>query len=369
MDRDGSTLDRAGLPSRLARDGLWIVLWTSLGLFFSTQSYLLENASGRAVDFGDALRWTMPVWYAFGLLTPLIFWYDRRLEPDLDFKRRILRHLPFALVWTLAYMTIRTVAQRLLVGPYISLTFSGIAMQFHYAFLNYFLFGGVYAAYRYYRESREQQVRASALEARLSDARLDALRARLQPHFLFNALNTVSAYVERDPATSRRMLDHLSTLLRKMLDHGNRQLTPLADELGLLDHYLSIQKVRFGDQLTVNIDVDRAAQRALVPPLLLQPIVENAVRHGIARTAGAGRLDLVVWREDRHLNIRVIDNGPGVVEAAAPEPEGYGLSITRERLATLYGADYRLSIDNAEDGGAVVAITLPFQPTGDRADG
>lgn len=350
------------LRRRTVRLGLWILSWTLLGLFFSTQSYLYDTAAGESYGFLTAVLWTMPVWYSFGLLTPFIIWFDRRLDPDLELKRRIARHFPFAIAWTLVYMAIRTTGQRLLVGPWVSLSFASIATQFHYGFLNYFLFGGVYNAYRYYREGREQELHASRLEAQLSQARVRALRDQLQPHFLFNSLNAVSALVERDGAKARRMLDDISTLLRSLLDRADRQLSPLADELALLDHYVAIQQTRFGDRLTVTMQIEPETRRALVPTFLLQPIVENAVRHGIARAEGTGVLRIAAWRENGRVVVEVADNGPGVQELAdLSEGTGLGLSITEERLEMLYGADHGLTVENAAEGGAVVRITLPFR--------
>jgi two-component system LytT family sensor kinase len=345
---------------------LWIGAWTLLGLFFSTQSYLYDSAAGQPYGFEAAVKWTLPIWYSWGLLTPLIIWYDARLDPGIGLKRRIALHIPFAILWTLVYMAVRTAWQRIWVGPYISLSFSGIAMQFHYGFLNYFLFGGLWVAYRLYRENREREIQASRLEASLAEARLESLRGQLHPHFLFNALNTVSAFVERDPRQARRMLDHVSTLLRRLLDEPNRQLTPLEDELAMLDLYLAIQRARFGDRLDVEVDVDPEIRRALVPTLLLQPLVENALRHGISRSGGRGLVRIAAWREHGRVRFEIADNGPGIatpgVLRGGSNGTGIGIANTSERLQALFGDDQSLSLSNAPAGGAVVEVAIPYRP-------
>ena len=156
---------------------------------------------------------------------------------------------------------------------------------------------GVWTAYRYYQRYLWSELQRERVERLSSEARLEALRLQLDPHFLFNALNTVSAQLEADPRLARRMLEHLGDLLRLTLDSGGRTFVPLDDELSFLDHYLAIQRIRFGSRLRVEQSIDGPARRALVPSLSLQPLVENAIRHGLsARASGGGSTPRVAWR-------------------------------------------------------------------------
>ena len=211
---------------------------------------------------------------------------------------------------------------------------------------------------------RAREADAAHLEAQLADARLSALRMQLNPHFLFNTLHAVSALVERDPAGVRTMIARLSALLRRVLDGGDRHEVPLRDELALVRDYLAIQRVRLGDRLDVVETLADDTLDALVPTLVLQPLVENAVQHGIAVSEGPGRLGLVARREGGRLVLEVQDSGPGPSHAR-PETGGVGLRNTRERLAALYGADATFALERGAEGGAVARVALPFHTDSD----
>ena len=212
------------------------------------------------------------------------------------------------------------------------------------------------------REAVELEAHAAALEAQLSNARLDALRMQLNPHFLFNTLHAVSALVERDPAGVRRMLARLSELLRHTMDSSAPNETPLRDELDILKRYIEIMEIRFQGRLTVSTKIDDAALGALVPNLVLQPIVENALEHGAARAAADGRIEIVARIAGDRLVLTVSDNGPGVGDAPGA---GVGLANTRARLAQLYGDAASLTLRSAPGGGAVTEIALPFHTAAD----
>jgi signal transduction histidine kinase len=221
--------------------------------------------------------------------------------------------------------------------------------------------GGVHAA-RATREAREREQTAARLETSLAEARLAALREQLQPHFLFNSLNAVSTLAlrgDRDAVT--QALTTLSELLRMTLEIHRTQELPLAEELAFLDRYLELQQLRFGDRLTVVRLVEEDALDAAVPAMLTQPLVENALRHGIEREPGAGRVEIRASRRDGQLLLEVRDSGPGFV-AAAGIREGIGLTNTRARLAGLYGARAKLECGDAPGGGGEVRITLPYRP-------
>jgi signal transduction histidine kinase len=211
-------------------------------------------------------------------------------------------------------------------------------------------------------EARRLQAEAAELHAQLADARLNALRTQLNPHFLFNTLNAISTLVEEDPRGTRRMIARLSDLLRHTLE-GDEQEIPLARELEMLRRYLDIMEVRFQDKLEVSIETEASLDDALVPNLVLQPLVENAFRHGLALMQTVGRVAVRVVRDDGDLVLTVCDNGRG---PAKEMHEGVGLTNTRARLTQLYGARQRLALTAAEGGGALVEVRFPYHTTPQR---
>jgi signal transduction histidine kinase len=219
-----------------------------------------------------------------------------------------------------------------------------------------------------YRARREEaialQAQAAQLRAQLAGARLAALRSQLNPHFLFNTLHAISALVERDPRGVRRMIARLSELLRISLDDAGEAEVPLARELDFTRRYLEIMQIRFEGRLEVLESVDAEARTALVPNLLLQPLVENAFKHGLERIDGVGRIELKAGRAGDRLVLSVSDNGPGVASEEL-ESEGLGLSNTRARLAQLYGSNQSLTLRTGAGGGAFVEVSLPFRPAGE----
>jgi signal transduction histidine kinase len=208
-------------------------------------------------------------------------------------------------------------------------------------------------------EATELRAEAAELHAQVTDARLHALRTQLNPHFLFNTLNAVSTLVDEDPPGARRMIARLSDLLRHTLE-GDAQEITLARELEMLRRYLEIMEVRFQGRLEVSIETETSLDDALVPNLVLQPLVENAFRHGVAPMQAAGRVAVRAVRDNGDLVLTVSDNGPG---PATPVREGVGLTNTRARLAQLYGAHQRLALTPSESGGALMEVRLPYHTT------
>jgi LytS/YehU family sensor histidine kinase len=216
--------------------------------------------------------------------------------------------------------------------------------------------------YEEVRRAHRQELRTAQLEGQLVQARLEALRAQLNPHFLFNALNTIAMLVRRQAnAEALRGIVGLSQLLRQVLDRRGAPEVSLGEELALVEHYLAIEQLRYPDRLGVRMTVADEVLDAQVPSLLLQPLVENAVRHGIGRRSERGWIRIAGLRADRWLTLEVRDDGPGFPDGWNPATSaGIGLANTRERLQRLYGRRHRLDLRNGEDGGAVVAVTLPF---------
>ena len=208
---------------------------------------------------------------------------------------------------------------------------------------------------RFSEAARESQ----QLQARLDQARLQALRLQLQPHFLFNTLNTITALVDRDPRSAERMVTGLSELLRVSLGTADEQEVRLDRELEVLRHYIDIQLVRFPDRLSVRFDIDPAAREAMVPSLLLQPLVENAIKHGITPRVSAGHLNISVRRNAEMLALEVLDDGVGA-RGNQPMTEGVGLGNARARLASLYGPTHRFEAGPRSEGGFNVRIEIPY---------
>jgi len=218
-----------------------------------------------------------------------------------------------------------------------------------------------------YRARREEasilQAQAAQLQAQLSEARLAALRMQLNPHFLFNTLHAISALVERDPRGVRRMIARLSELLRASLDADDQEV-PLHQELTFAERYLEIMQIRFQGHLQVETQIAADVREALVPNLILQPLVENAVKHGVSKINGAGRIEISAFRESEKLVLRLRDNGPAIAGETSPI-EGIGLSNTRARLAQLYGPAQSLTLRPAENGGLIAEVSLPFHTRAD----
>jgi two-component system LytT family sensor kinase len=219
-----------------------------------------------------------------------------------------------------------------------------------------------YVALTFQQELRDRRMRIAELESLLAQSRIETLRTQLNPHFLFNALNTISAHVEGAPRTARWMLEQLGDLLRLSLDHAGEQEIPLQQELAFVDRYLKLQKIRYEDRLDVIVDVEPTALRALVPTFILQPLLENAIRHGIATRAAPGTIEIQAWQDATALHLSVHDDGPGLPANWDPDRGlGVGLSNTRERLRRLYGQEQSFRITGAPGTGVQVDLTLPFR--------
>ena len=222
------------------------------------------------------------------------------------------------------------------------------------------VYGAVLAAgfaREYFLRDQERRRESAELQAQLAEARLDALRAQINPHFLFNTLNAIAALVERDPAGVRRMIARLGELLRQTIDSRGAAMVPLRDEIELLRRYIEIMEIRFQGRLRVEMHLDPETLDVRVPSLILQPIVENALEHGASRAVGEGVIEIASRRNGDRMIVSVRDNGPGVREEGAA---GVGMSNTRARLGQLYGARASLSLEPASGGGAIATLTFPI---------
>jgi hypothetical protein len=377
------------LPPWARRAAAAAVLTLALGVLQGTMLWV-GIRSERTVIPGLRLErlvlWQALGWTTWALLTPAILALGARVRPQRRL-RWLAVHVPAAVACAALFSTGMVAVSRLVrpwgtsgQGRPFAMEVVGHGTSFvHLSLLAYFGILGAGYALDYYGRFRERERLAAGLEARLATARLEALRLQLQPHFLFNTLHTAAGLVrqgENDAAVET--LARLSDLLRTTLDGAGRQLVPLAEELRLADLYLGIQRVRFSDRLRLEREVDETLLEAPVPPFVLQPLLENAVRHGIGRRAAAGTLRLVAAREGRdRLRLEVHDDGVGLAEGAdgggtgesgrgaAPEAgprsaEGVGLGNTRARLAALYGGAAALELLPRAGGGAIARLTLPL---------
>lgn len=307
--------------------------------------------------------------YSSALFVPPIFLLVRRFPLDRG-------HWRVSVLVLLAATTVAVGVKYALTQPVLHSLFpaytasisSAIATNMLAVLFDFWAVVAVAQAIDFHRRAQERGRLAVQLRERLTQAQLDALRSRLQPHFLFNTLNGAATLLHRDPEGADRMLNQLAELLRLTLAHGGAQEIPLREEMGLLERYLGIMRVRLGDRLSVTFDVPEGLSRGAIPPFLLQPLVENALEHGIGARPGRGRLHVRAWREGASLRITITDDGPGI-QGGVPDA-GMGLSSSRERLARMYGDGQSLTVEAASpSGGTRVAIVLPWHeaaPTGER---
>jgi signal transduction histidine kinase len=344
----------------LRRALVGFLFWTAVALFFSTQGYLGRGGGWEALE--TSLRRSVPQWYLWGLLSPFIFRADRWAKSrSHDLRGRVLRHVPLAVGFVSLYVVLRTLVDGLLGNFPAVWNFTGLAPQYHWNFLIYSVLVGVGIAYDLESEARERELRASQLEARLAEARLETLKAQLRPHFLFNTLNAISAFVEKDPKVARRMTAHLGDLLRHSLESADRREVPLAEELATVDDYLAIQQIRFGGKLSVDREVAPETLGVSVPGFLLQPLVENAVEHGLVGKSEAGRILLRTERRGGSLRLTIKDDGVGLPPSWNGNGSGFGLKNVTERLRALYGDGARLDIANGTGTGVTVTVTIPWR--------
>ena len=325
-----------------------------------------------------ALLGSLAQWWSWGLVTPLIFWTDARLPfKENQLGMRILAHLPASVALTILYLYV-FIAMRAFLGldawsrlAHTSFLPTAFRQGLLWSWVVYWVIFGVQQTFRYYEHYLASQLRLERMERSFSQARLNALRMQLDPHFLFNALNTISSQVERDPRLARTMIEHLGDLLRLSLDARDRQEIPLAEELAFLDHYVAIQKIRFAETLRIEIQVTPEVKYALVPCLIVQPLVENAIRHGISRRASGGTVTVIAQRGPNQVEIRVADDGVGLPPGWTLETSsGMGLSVTRERIVGLHpDGNSRFSVRPRTGGGTEVEISLPLRFAGERASG
>jgi sensor histidine kinase YesM len=334
--------------------------WIVFGLFNGTQTYVTRVNPGR-VAWKPIYSFTLLDACIWAVLTPVILMVAARLSPTrIRWRWVVASQLAAGIVFALLHFTIFV---RVLpyIGYYrvgqVSLFRTLLPTRFQFDLLTYWLLVGVRQAMEYYQQVRERERRASLLETSLVHARLEALRMQLQPHFLFNTLNTISSLMYKDVPAADRVLNRLAGFLRLALETAKSQEVCLQTELEYTDRYLDIEKVRFLDRLVVEHDIKPDVLDALVPTLILQPLVENAIRHGVGARAGGGRMWIRASRQADTLVVEVEDEGKPPHEIR----EGVGITNARSRLAALYGGRQKLAISKGPSGGFRVAMELPYR--------
>ena len=348
-----------------------VAVWTLVGVLAAVQRGFARMYDGQQVRWGILLLGYLADWYTCAIFTPAIVWMARRWPPE-----RVGWGRAFAIyVGPLCLMVVGKYAAliplRRLLGDDERRTLGKMLSEgFFPEFLALASVLGMILALHYYRSVRARERREAELEGLLADARLQALAGQLRPHFLFNALHGVSTLMHRDVDAADEMLSELSALLRTTLDRDGVQEVPLDEELATARHYVEIMRARFGDRLAVEEEVDARARNALVPHFVLQPLVENAIEHGIARDPGAGRIWIRARADGGHCTLVVADDGPGPAGGSeAAVREGVGLTNTRRRLAALYGPAATLTLCPGEARGTEVIVRIPYRTNGGGLDG
>jgi two-component system LytT family sensor kinase len=347
---------------------LFFGVWTLVVLIFSAVSYAAEIGSNTHLGLSYSLRLNLVYFYLWAFLSLLIFRFSHRFP--IEFRpfrfRNLLLHIPviflFAAVHQTAYLAINW-----FIAPRGRFATIGALYRAYFAFGLYLslivtcLFVIVAHAFKYYQDFRAGEVEQSELKAQLAQAQLQALKMQLHPHFLFNTLHSISALVLEDPPRANSMIARLGDFLRLTLDHSDQQMVGLKEEIEFLRCYLEIEQVRFEDRLSVGFTIEPTALSAQVPHLILQPLVENAIRHAIAPRATLGYINIEARRLAGRLRVEVKDNGPGIkANVNSVEKQGVGLNNVRARLEQIYGNEYRFEMQNVSEGGLTVVLEVPF---------
>src|SRR5437868_5862501 len=352
---------------------LWLLIAAASlvpALLSAFTSYLNSRFFGRGGTDWMGVLFAGVLWLFFGALTPLVYFLARRFPLRRDgIIRAALAHLAGALGMSLGWVSAGLVLSLLLnrrpldmplLRYYVSLLLGSLTLC---VFLYFAVLGCIYA-FTYYREAREREAQQSRLAAQLAEAKLGALRMQLNPHFLFNSLNAITVLVrDQNTRDASRMLELLSGVLRQVLQSEKRQEVTLKEELRFIEKYLAIEQVRFSDRLHVSWSIDSNVRDALVPEFILQPLVENAVRHGVSKRSEAGLIEIAAAASNGQLVLSVRDDGPGFIEGSV---SGVGLANTSARLETLFGDTSQLDVRNAEGRGTVAIVRFPLRR---RADG
>lgn len=360
----------------MPRSVLLAAIWLLPSVYFAVQVYLQHSSDEHPVTINGALLQGLFFWLLWVLTSPLILKLTRmfpfRTEQWSD---SLLLHLPAGTIISLTHLLVFVFATSWMGGNSIH-SFDELLARFQPVFLSsfawwslvYWSFLVASYAFHFYERYQEGVLRASQLEAQLAQAELQALKMQLHPHFLFNTLHSISALMHEDVEAADKMVARLGEFLRMTLRNSGASEITLEEEIKFLECYLDIEKIRFEDRLSVHFDIDPSVLTARVPNLITQPIVENAIRHGIAAQTGPAKLAIRAHRRNHTLLLEVEDNGPGLRQTANGSIEGdgggLGLRNTRGRLEKFYGGTHRLRLENGHRGGLLVTLQIPLQSDG-----
>ena len=346
--------------------------WTFLALLFSGPPMIQAVRVRRVSDGWDTVLGELVFAYLWLGLTPLAIWLSKsfRIESGQRFKSFTI-HFLACVVFLLLQVLLFTVISipfgwYLQIRPFWSRYF---LLVLNFTPSNVMFYWGVIViehAHDYYHKLQERELRASQLEAQLAQAQLQVLKMQLHPHFLFNTLNAISALIRESPDEAEEMVSRLGDLLRMTLETAGLQEVPFKKELEFLGHYLDIEQTRFQDRLKIEMAIEPETLDGLVPSMILQPLVENSVRHGVAPRPEGGCIKIKAWRDDSLLRLEVEDDGPGL-GGSAPVKERVGLTNTRARVSNLYGDEHGLRFLHAAGGGLIVSLSIPFRTVSDDA--
>jgi signal transduction histidine kinase len=358
------------------RLGIVLGIWMALAFVLAGQAYLLVYSAIQArsdlagvqpsLALSELFLNSLAECVIWACLTIVILWLGTRFPfGQGHLFRNLMIHLAACLVCAFVQTYLAVLICEIVRVELPKPTISGNVL-FYYVVAklnnNIFFYWAILAVshiLRYYRQFRDRELRSSQLEARLAETRLQILKMQLHPHFLFNTLNAISALIHQDVELADRMIARLGDLLRATLESASLQEVAFRQELDFIEPYLEIEKARLGPRLTVQMAIDPAALDASVPNLILQPLVENAIRHGVAPRAEPGRIEISARRDNGFLHLGVHDDGPGI--AGTPPAEGIGLGNTRARLSQLYGTNHRLELTSGPQGGLCVDIAIPYR--------
>lgn len=360
--------------------------WVVVAFLTIAQETFDPRSSGRGMWQSSEALFTLSKYGIWVVLTPGIFWiihFIGRMKNGwiqliihsvLGLAASAIVHLIYHILWNLFLQeSSRSVSLLFVLNGlhflpefflYLVVLAAGFAREYFFKFQE-----RLRETARLQAESAGLRADAAELRAQLADARLQTLHMQINPHFLFNTLHMISAYIERDPTGSRRIITLLSEMLRYSLEKTEKKEESLAQELNFLDKYLEIQAIRFQGRLEIHRNIDPGTLDALLPIFILQPLIENAIKHGITTIEATGRIDLSAWLEDQQLHVTVRDNGPGFTGSnsarAVSNSAGIGLKNVQKRLTTLYGDEQGLTLENAPEGGAIVHLHLPYYTADD----
>ena len=352
--------------------GLIVGCWTILALLFSGPQLIQAVRDNRVAEGWISVLAELVFSYLWLGLTPLVVWLSRSfpIEGRQRFQRLII-HFLASVVFLLIHVVLFTLVS-IPFGWYSQLTpfwNKYLLLLLTFTPINVVFYWGVVVidhALNYYQKLQERELRASQLEAQLVQSQLQVLKMQLHPHFLFNTLNAISALIRESPDEAELMVSRLGDLLRMTLETAGLQEVPFKEELEFLKHYLDIEQTRFQDRLRVEMAIEPETLDGLVPSMILQPLVENSVRHGVAPRREGGCIKIHAWRDNSMFRLEVEDDGPGLSDDT-PLKERVGLTNTRARVRNLYGDEHGLMLRNAAGGGLVVSLTIPFRTVSERS--